>query len=358
MIGIVAAIALIYLLGLAAFCPGLALLWLARRAGWPLLPSLVALLLLIAPLAVLAAAPGSVGAGIGESVNELSYLLWFFPGLLVLIDSVAVRGERLGPKLGLLALAPYLLFLVASALLGTGAVGGPLASCAAAVLVLLLLRAPDYRLPARLIAVGLLLLPIALPLSLRLPDHLAMADACETKAGARLAAAAAPLREIALELGERGCGGICTAFLAGGDIEAVESPGDPLGVDGARRGLQRYRLAPADAAEPAETCVRKIRLQSGELCLMARPIEAYGVDYLLRFRGEPPSAAAVTQRAYEIFDMTRGDVVVWTSAYFMPHSEHRAFFDVPLRLLLTPRTRCETNGPPLEALIERFLDTS
>lgn len=364
MIGITPAAALTYLLGLAALCPGLALLHLARKAAWPLVPTLLGLALLLVPVVVVAVAPGSLAAGLQDRARAFGYALWFLPGLIVWLDSVGVRGLRLGVGAGLLALAPYLLFVAASAGLGTGAVGAPIACCAAAVLTILLLRAERYRLPARLIGIVLMLLPLAMPLVLRLPDHLAMAEACRAKAGALLAAAPGPVTEIALDLGERGCEGVCMALLAGGDIRSVEAPGGARPPHAAlpQSRFYRYRLgrpgetaAGSEAGPGGEACLREMRLKDGARCVMARPIEAYGVDFLIRHRGAAAPGAAVVEQAFEIVDLRHGEAVVWTAAYFMPRSPRRDFYDVPLELVMARRGRCETNGPPLATLIERFL---
>ena len=124
--------------------------------------------------------------------------------------------------------------------------------------------------------------------------------------------------------------------------------------------LTRYRLGPAPAAasaagEGGEACVGEITLSDGARCIMAQPIEVYGADFLVRRRGEPMPGAAVSHRSFEIVDLTKGEVVVWTAAYFMPGSQTRAFYDIPLWLFLEPRGRCETNGPSLEVMLERFL---
>lgn len=371
-LGLFAALLIVLLPLIAAFCAGAAWLHFAKRANWTILSTTVGLLCILVPIVILGVLPHPFMTTLRELRNEFTYALWFVPGMIVLLNKYDEKGSRLGVTASLVYLSPVLL-LGAALFWMSGSVAGLGLSSILAAIIVLSFRSNRLLIPARVLGVVLVLVPIAVPLAVRLPTHLAMAKACIAEAGTEMSVAPEPVSALAMELENTGCNLQCGELVAKQQVEAIETTGGGSGknVSIYPTRLYRYELGPLVETnsrppylvEGAGICDRIVWLKEGKRCILANPIEEYSAQYVVRGHGDgrfvdallPKLRTALTRWSFEIFDQGSGDVVAWTSAYFMPSSVLWSFYDVPLTLIMDTRGRCQENGPDLINFIRDFL---
>lgn len=149
---------------IAAFCPGAAMLHLAKRTGWSIGPTATAVILLLVPITVMVISPDAPLKALVNADSEIVYAFWFYPGLIVLLNKYSDKGPKLGTIASLIYLSPYLLTQIILLLLD-GIISGQEISGLIAILVILTFRSQRLLVPARIVGVALLLVPIAVPLA-------------------------------------------------------------------------------------------------------------------------------------------------------------------------------------------------
>jgi len=359
---------------ISAFFPGIAALHFARKARWAIVPTAIAVLLILAPIVVVLVFPIRLPFLGGDQSRQFIFALWFFPGLLVLLNKHRLDNPHLGAIACITYLFPFLLVaLIAN--YRSGQLVYVTVTIAAATVIIAAFRTKRLLLSARVLGVVLLLLPLVMSLGLRLPVYAAMAHACSEKAGMEVRGASRPVSAIAMHVKwfnpaevtpMIGCKSDCATLLFDEDVAIVEVllPDQQRNSSGDSSRWIRYRLSsPLETdsiqrGESVEDGICAMRLESKGRCIVATPIEGYTADYLVRPQvGETP-VEGIEMEAYEIVARETGEVVAWTRSFAMPIDPTVAFYDVPLNIFVERRGRCNSNGAGFGGLIRTFLDES
>jgi hypothetical protein len=293
---------------------------------------------------------------------ELAYVLWFFPGLMLLLHGYGREKPYVSTRASLFYLGMLALMIVPSMFVGYLAI--PALTAVAAIVYIIACRDDESMKRRRQVGCALLLLPLVVSLVVRLPANLDLAGVCRWAAGSEFPSVSTPVSVLAVDYADVGCRYYCFSPLQRRKLAAMEVGAD--GWSGPRypAGPHRYEMAPlakrgslpVPPQVGPESCIEN-RGGTGA-CLVATPIEAYSAEFLLRLRDSVSTNESISEESFEIVDRGSGNVVAWTSGFYLEESEVQEFLDIPFALVTGNLGKCANNGPRLNEFIETFAKAS